>query len=145
QRLSEDEDDPSMTAGVALSHDRLAFVPSQGELTRTYSVCLTKRPSANVTMLIRDPSQCISAKRQLLLRTTFTPETFDVPRWVQATLLPDQRSCGQGLVHAFRSVDPEYHGLHVRLFVDVERPAAPGDDGGVIAPPRLATAGHTED
>ena len=98
--------------GLVFSTDRLRY----GTNGDSYWFCLSRRPNANVTVRIEDPSKCTTTTRSLHI--VFTPEDWHKPRRVKASFSSAQGLCPQGLVHACDSDDSDYDGFHARLWID---------------------------
>jgi hypothetical protein len=109
--------------GMIFSHDRLVFNLDQNLISLLYSFSLTQQPTHNVTILIHDPSGCTTQISHLpILKINILPEQYNIPIHVRASLLntlDKNQECEQGLIHAIKSKDENFNGIHVRIFIDI--------------------------
>ena len=114
------------TAGVSLSRQSLSI--SEGE-TRDYTVVLTSKPSADVTITIAGQTTDITLDRDTL---TFTPGDWNIPQTVTVRGALDDETTT--LTHTAASGDSDYQGIQipslevkvVSLILTLEAPAGQG-------------------
>lgn len=110
------------------------LVSEAGPTSDTYSVVLESSPSAEVTVTLTPDAQIdLGNGPGAAVSLVFEPPSWNVPRMVVVTGVPDQTTEGphQGVINtAVSSADPDYNGMVVAAQTVQVADAGSGESGG---------------